>query len=472
MTKFTSFFARKISRKLSVLLLVFGTSFFYLSTANAVNTWETSNGNVVGGTVQFDWRGGTATYTTTVADGSTVSVTVNNTTANCIGTCTPIPDVWTLSINGQTFSGNTIEVVTVTAQVSGQVTIVATGIDAGFWGGWYGPIFYAPVITEPTVVVEPTPSPSPSETSTVVNTPSETVTATVAETTTVVSPTPPSSETSSSVSQDTVTVIVIQDTATALVETPTVVDTSTATSQPPVAPEPTPIVTPEPVVVRPEPVAVPDPPAPAPQPEPQPVPVEPAAPSPVEPAPPVAEEPPAEAPVPEEEPPPVEEEPPVVEEPPPAEAEPAPPVEEVAPEPPDEKPVQEQPEATPEPSSEPVVEPVPASQPDIASEPQSINNVDLESVAPETPIMLDNGVVLTAEVVVALQLLENPAELLAELFSNPAEVFTALSNIGADMSPEVREQSEDVVVAAVIVGNIATQAAATAAGVAAYRRKP
>jgi len=85
---------------------------------------------------------------------------------------------------------------------------------------------------------------------------------------------------------------------------------------------------------------------------------------------------------------------------------------------------------------------------------------------------LENGVVLTADVVVALQLLENPAELLAEIFSDPGEVLTALSNIGADLAPEVREDAEKVVISAIIAGNIATQAAAGAAATAAYRRKP
>jgi hypothetical protein len=75
-------------------------------------------------------------------------------------------------------------------------------------------------------------------------------------------------------------------------------------------------------------------------------------------------------------------------------------------------------------------------------------------------------------VIIALTLLENPAELLAELFTDPGQVLTALSNIGADMSPEVREESEKVVLSAIIAGNIATQAAAGAAAAAAYRRKP
>jgi len=88
---------------------------------------------------------------------------------------------------------------------------------------------------------------------------------------------------------------------------------------------------------------------------------------------------------------------------------------------------------------------------------------------------LENGVVLTAGVVAALELFDNPAELLSEVFTDPGEVLTALSNIGADMSPEVREQSEKVIVAAVIVGQIATQSAVAAAASAAsttYRRKP
>jgi hypothetical protein len=87
-------------------------------------------------------------------------------------------------------------------------------------------------------------------------------------------------------------------------------------------------------------------------------------------------------------------------------------------------------------------------------------------------VELANGVVLTAEVVIALELLENPAELLAEIFSDPGAVMTALSNIGADMSLEEREESEKVIVAAVIVGQIATQSAVSAAaGAAAIRRK-
>jgi hypothetical protein len=97
---------------------------------------------------------------------------------------------------------------------------------------------------------------------------------------------------------------------------------------------------------------------------------------------------------------------------------------------------------------------------------------------PETPVEVrqdENGneVVITAEVAAALVVLENPAELINAIFTDPAQALLALSSIGADMSTEEREESEKTIVAAVIVGQIAGQAAVTAAaGAAAYRRNP
>jgi hypothetical protein len=46
------------------------------------------------------------------------------------------------------------------------------------------------------------------------------------------------------------------------------------------------------------------------------------------------------------------------------------------------------------------------------------------------------------------------------------EVFNDLGNVGADMTPEVREKSEEVVVATVIVGQVAQVASAAAASAA------
>jgi len=97
--------------------------------------------------------------------------------------------------------------------------------------------------------------------------------------------------------------------------------------------------------------------------------------------------------------------------------------------------------------------------------------IEYKDLPPETPVELDNGVVITAEVAVQVELLQNPSEFVSELFTNPAAALAALGNVGADMTPEVREKSEKVVIAAVIAGNIATTAA-SAAALAAYRREP
>ena len=187
----------------------------------------------------------------------------------------------------------------------------------------------------------------------------------------------------------------------------------------------------EPTPVEPEPEPTPEPPPPpAPEPVAPPIFID------YQPAPEVAPEPPA-----------VVEEPPAVVEEPPAEAE-EPPVE--AEEPP--TPVEEPPAEAEEPPVEPEV--------------TQADEVDLETLAPETPVQLDNGVVLEAGTVVALQLLENPAQLISEIFTNPAQVFTALSNIGADMSDDERDESEKVIVASVIAGQAAIGAASMAANTA------
>ena len=79
-----------------------------------------------------------------------------------------------------------------------------------------------------------------------------------------------------------------------------------------------------------------------------------------------------------------------------------------------------------------------------------------------------NAVVITAEVASALLTLESPAALVDAIAGcfNPeeaieglteeqkCEVFKALSNIGADMSPQERQKAKEVLVAAVLVGQV------------------
>ena len=216
--------------------------------------------------------------------------------------------------------------------------------------------------------------------------------------------------------------------------------------EPPVLePEPVPPApVPEPPVVIPDPEPTPEP-QPQPEPGPRPVPVY---------------EPPVQPSEPEPQPEPAPEEPPAEEVPAPVtpEPEPEPPsIPDPAPEPEEEAPV--------------VVEPVEESTP---SEPPivSVEDVNLESLPPDTPVELANGVVVTAQVAMAVELLQNPAEFVQNLLTDPIAALTALGSVGADLPPEVREEAEKVVIAAIITGNIATQAAATAAASAVIRRKP
>jgi hypothetical protein len=99
---------------------------------------------------------------------------------------------------------------------------------------------------------------------------------------------------------------------------------------------------------------------------------------------------------------------------------------------------------------------------------------------PETPVEVrtdENGnpVIIDAQTASSLALLKDPRELASLVFTDPMAVVNALLNIGKDMSPEERKESQAVVVASVVVGNIAGLASpyATSIGVVpVYRRKP
>ena len=86
--------------------------------------------------------------------------------------------------------------------------------------------------------------------------------------------------------------------------------------------------------------------------------------------------------------------------------------------------------------------------------------ISFDDLPPKTPVEVrldENGnpVTITAEQAAALLLLGNPIELLQNIFSDPAKALMALASIGADMSDEEREESEKVIIAAVIVAQIA-----------------
>jgi hypothetical protein len=261
--------------------------------------------------------------------------------------------------------------------------------------------------------------------------------------------------------------------------------------------EEAPVLEPEPVppVVEPEPV----PPTPV---EPEPEVVEPVVPTPepVRPFPvlptpepePVLPEEPIEEPVVEE---PVVEEPAVEEPSLPLEPEPEPEPEPVEPEVPEET-LPVEPEPTPESHEEIITDESTPEEIAVAVEAlisaadgEAVTTEDMEeagltyeNLPPDTPVEVrtdanGNEVVITAQVAAALEVLASPAEFIGAVFEDPAQALLALASIGADMSEEERKESTETVLAAVIVGQIATQSAVAAAGAAAaasstYRRKP
>jgi hypothetical protein len=86
----------------------------------------------------------------------------------------------------------------------------------------------------------------------------------------------------------------------------------------------------------------------------------------------------------------------------------------------------------------------------------------LEQLDPNQIIEYRDGVTLEAGVAIVFEQLADPAALVRELFSDPGQTLEALGQLGADMTEEERETSQDVVVAAVVASQVATMAAVAA----------
>jgi len=84
------------------------------------------------------------------------------------------------------------------------------------------------------------------------------------------------------------------------------------------------------------------------------------------------------------------------------------------------------------------------------------SGLDYEDLPPEQPIMLENGVILEAQVADAIEIFATVDELLSTIFSKPGKAIMAAANIGADMTPIEREENQSVVVGAIVVANIAS----------------
>lgn len=82
------------------------------------------------------------------------------------------------------------------------------------------------------------------------------------------------------------------------------------------------------------------------------------------------------------------------------------------------------------------------------------SGLDYEDLPPEQPITLENGVVITAEIADAIEIFEDPSELLSTVLTDPGKALKAIANVGADLSPEVRKDAQAITVSAVVVAQI------------------
>lgn len=274
--------------------------------------------------------------------------------------------------------------------------------------------------------------------------------------------------------------IVIVENAETKVQTAYVVTTDAIANLPAPTPAPGPVITPEPQPTV-EPSPEPTPTIPPVEPEPTPEPSEEPSPEPTpEPSPTEPEPAPTEDPAPEPNPEPT----PTIEPTPLPEPEPIVPEEPTGPEPVDpESPEEPTVEIETEISSENIVELVEELSEIVPTElteaqAEAIKEAALEVFETAEPgsdayeAALDALMVAAQQddIVISEELAAIP--LIGDVAGAAIEVLNALGNAGADMSPQVRETSEEVVVAAVIVGQVAMTAtsAATASAAMASRR--
>lgn len=129
---------------------------------------------------------------------------------------------------------------------------------------------------------------------------------------------------------------------------------------------------------------------------------------------------------------------------------------EITPEPTPEPSVEPSPTPTPKPTVQPTPEPAPVSpEPTIEPTPEPQPTITPEPVVeplPEQPTLLEQATQDDPELPTELAAIP----LIGDVAGKVLEVFNALGNVGADMTPEQRKESQQVVVASVIVGQIAS----------------
>jgi hypothetical protein len=103
---------------------------------------------------------------------------------------------------------------------------------------------------------------------------------------------------------------------------------------------------------------------------------------------------------------------------------------------------------------QPVVEPTPEPQPTVISPVSPVEPIEPE-ISPSPTPSPENTPTPVIEPEAEQSLIENIAQLPQLALEQVAKLVENLRSIGSDMSPEVREQAQQVVVASVIVTQVA-----------------
>jgi len=463
-----------------------------------IGTWEA-------GALVFSYQQSTVTKSVTIAEPSEVqfSVSARNRSDNLDATAS-------ITFGGQsteTFvspvDGQTVTVTVTTTEPNESLIIAISGSDNRGWAGCYGTIFTNPslafaLIQAPT----PTPSPTPEQNESPTPEPTESPEPTSTEPAPTPSPSPePTSEPSpsSSPSPESEPTPIAQPEPTPEPEPSTPEPTPSPSPTPSPEATPTPILSPSPEP-NPEPIPAPNPiynppvePTPAPLPDPEPAPIPETEPS-LEPEPTpnpetTTEPDPEPESLPDPEPTPQPDESPAPEPvEPPTDTDPISPT-------PEPQPLEK---STPEPVKKEVAPPTLPKDAEFTEPEKKLGveallksldgeavtlkaileaGITLKDLPPTTPVEVredenGNAVIISAEVAIALELLGSPLEILSAIFTSPAQLIFALGNLGADMSDEERDEATKTIIAATIVGNIATTSAMATVGSVGYRRKP
>ena len=111
-------------------------------------------------------------------------------------------------------------------------------------------------------------------------------------------------------------------------------------------------------------------------------------------------------------------------------------------------------EPAPQPAPQPAVEPTPEPEPTVISPVKPVEPIEPEISPSPTPTP-ENTPTPVIEPEAEQSLIENIAQLPQLALEQVAKLVENLRSIGSDLSPEVREQSQQVIVASVIVTQVA-----------------